>query len=75
MGCVYTAQGFEYDWSGVILGGDLVWRTDRWVPQPGKSFDTHVKRAPLADFDRAVRKRNPARRMGADAVTLSPYDI
>lgn len=31
VGCVYTAQGFEYDWNGVILGPDLVWRTDRWV--------------------------------------------
>jgi hypothetical protein len=47
VGCVYTAQGFEYDWSGVILGPDLVWRGDRWVAQPGKSFDTQVKRAPL----------------------------
>jgi hypothetical protein len=26
VGCVYTAQGFEYDWNGVILGPDLVWR-------------------------------------------------
>ena len=26
VGCVYTAQGFEYDWSGVIIGPDLVWR-------------------------------------------------
>jgi hypothetical protein len=55
VGCVYTAQGFEYDWSGVIMGPDLVWRTDRWVAQPGKSFDTQVKRSELADFDRAVR--------------------
>lgn len=55
VGCVYTAQGFEYDWSGVIMGPDLVWRDDRWVAQPGKSFDTQVKRAPVADFDRAVR--------------------
>ncbi len=55
MRCVYTAQGFEYDWSGVIMGPDLVWRTDRWVPQPGRSFDTQVKRSELADFDRAVR--------------------
>ncbi|MFF3407748.1 DNA/RNA helicase domain-containing protein [Streptomyces sp. NPDC002742] len=31
VGCVYTAQGFEYDWSGVIIGPDLVWRGDRWV--------------------------------------------
>jgi hypothetical protein len=55
VGCVYTAQGFEYDWSGVILGEDLVWREDRWVAQPGKSFDSQVKRADLPAFDRAVR--------------------
>ncbi len=55
VGCVYTAQGFEYDWAGVIYGEDLVWRNGRWVAQPGKSHDTAVKRAPLAEFDRAVR--------------------
>jgi len=26
VGCVYTAQGFEYDWSGVIIGPDLAAR-------------------------------------------------
>lgn len=26
VGCIYTAQGFEYDWSGVIIGPDLVAR-------------------------------------------------
>ncbi len=31
VGCVYTAQGFEFDWNGVLLGPDLVWREDRWV--------------------------------------------
>lgn len=31
VGCVYTAQGFEYHWNGVLLGPDFVWRTDRWV--------------------------------------------
>jgi uncharacterized protein len=30
VGCVYTAQGFEYDWSGVIIGPDLVWRGEGW---------------------------------------------
>ena len=30
VGCVYTAQGFEYDWNGVIIGRDLVWRGDGW---------------------------------------------
>jgi DUF2075 family protein len=31
VGCIYTAQGFEYDWNGVILGPDLVWRDGRFV--------------------------------------------
>jgi DUF2075 family protein len=26
VGCIYTAQGFEYEWSGVIVGPDLVAR-------------------------------------------------
>lgn len=55
VGCVYTAQGFEYDYSGVIMGPDLVWRTDRWVARPEFSFDTQVKRADTASFDQAVR--------------------
>lgn len=55
VGCVYTAQGFEYDYSGVILGPDLVWRTDRWVARPEFSHDSQVKKADLPDFDRAIR--------------------
>lgn len=55
VGCIYTAQGFEYDYSGVIFGPDLVWRTDRWVAQPEYSHDNQVRRAALPDFDRAVR--------------------
>lgn len=31
VGCIYTAQGFEYDWNGVILGPDLVWRDGRFL--------------------------------------------
>jgi hypothetical protein len=55
VGCVYTAQGFEYDYSGVIMGPDLVWRTDRWVARPERSFDTAVKRGTRDQFDGAVR--------------------
>lgn len=51
VGCVYTAQGFEYDYSGVIMGPDLVWRTDRWVARPEYSFDTAVKRGTRDQFD------------------------
>ena len=52
---MYTAQGFEYDYAGVIMGPDLVWRTGEWVAQPDKSFDTQVKRGSTREFDRAVR--------------------
>ena len=30
VGCIYTAQGFEYDYAGVIIGPDLVWRDGDW---------------------------------------------
>lgn len=30
VGCIYTAQGFEYDFAGVIIGPDLVWRDGAW---------------------------------------------
>ncbi len=55
VGCIYTAQGFEYDYSGVIMGPDLVWRTERWVAQPDRSHDTQVKRGTTAEFDSAIR--------------------
>jgi uncharacterized protein len=44
VGTVYTAQGFEFDYVGVIFGEDLVIRDGKWVAQPGKSFDTMAKR-------------------------------
>ncbi|MBV2152206.1 DUF2075 domain-containing protein [Kitasatospora sp. SUK 42] len=30
IGCVYTAQTFEYDWNGVIIGPDLVFRDGKF---------------------------------------------
>ena len=51
MGCVYTAQGFEYDWNGVIFGGDLVWRTDRWVAVRKASKDPELKSSKALDDD------------------------
>lgn len=58
VGCVYTAQGFEYDWNGVILGPDLVWRTDRWVPVRAANKDPDFRnRTKVGDreFDHLVR--------------------
>lgn len=58
VGCVYTAQGFEYDWNGVIFGPDLVWRTDRWVAVRGASKDPAFRsmgKVTDEDFDRLLR--------------------
>ncbi|MCT9080291.1 DUF2075 domain-containing protein [Streptomyces fulvoviolaceus] len=56
VGCVYTAQGFEYDWSGVIIGPDLVWRTDHWVVDRSASKDpSFTKATPDDDIDRLIR--------------------
>jgi DUF2075 family protein len=55
VGCIYTAQGFEYDWNGVIFGPDLVWRTDRWVADSAHSKDSVAARAKQDDFERLVK--------------------
>ncbi|MFC8345157.1 DNA/RNA helicase domain-containing protein [Streptomyces sp. NPDC057280] len=56
IGCVYTAQGFEYDWSGVIIGPDLVWRGDRWVTDRTASKDPVFKKSTSdAEVDRLIR--------------------
>jgi hypothetical protein len=50
VGCVYTAQGFEFDYVGVIVGADLVYRPEiGWVGQRENSFDTVVRRS-KSDF-------------------------
>jgi DUF2075 family protein len=58
VGCVYTAQGFEYEWNGVLLGPDLVWRVDRWVAVRSANRDPdfkNTKKVSAADFDALVR--------------------
>jgi hypothetical protein len=58
VGCVYTAQGFEYDWNGVIIGPDLVWRTDRWVLRREMTKDPDFRsrtRVSDSECDRLVR--------------------
>jgi hypothetical protein len=58
VGCVYTAQGFEYEWNGVLLGPDLVWRRDRWVAVRSANRDPdfrNIKRVSDQDFDLLVR--------------------
>jgi len=46
MGSIYTIQGFEFDYVGVVFGDDLAWdpRRKTWVGRPEKSADAAVKR-------------------------------
>jgi DUF2075 family protein len=46
VGTVYTAQGFEFDYIGVIFGNDLVYDIEKheWKSVPASSHDTQVKR-------------------------------
>lgn len=58
VGCIYTAQGFEYDHAGVIIGPDLVWRDGRWVTVRDANRDPDFKsRTKVSDeeFERLVR--------------------
>ena len=47
IGCIYTAQGFEFDYVGVIVGLDLTYSFERgtWVSDYRQSYDSVVKRA------------------------------
>jgi DUF2075 family protein len=44
---VYTAQGFEFDYVGVIIGNDFIYdfNSQSWVGHPQNSADRVVKRA------------------------------
>lgn len=47
IGCVYTAQVFEFDYVGVIFGTDLVYSPQMadWTGDKTRSFDAVVKRS------------------------------
>jgi hypothetical protein len=47
VGCIYTAQGFEFDYVGVIFGRDLRWdpASATWIADRGQSYDSVVKRS------------------------------
>jgi hypothetical protein len=47
IGCIYTTQGFEFDYIGVIFGKDLIYNFDKqeWEGHPEESSDNVVKRS------------------------------
>ena len=62
VGCIYTAQGFEYEYAGVIFGRDLVYRPESgWLGQPEYSHDSIVKRNARADGEFTALVKNAYR--------------
>jgi DUF2075 family protein len=60
VGCVYTAQGLEFDWTGVIIGKDLVARGGRLVPDRERNMDPElgqrkIRTLPEEEFRRLLR--------------------
>ena len=51
VGCIYTCQGLEYDYAGVILGPDFVRRGSRWVGVPGESEDPHIHKWKVSEAE------------------------
>ncbi len=47
IGSIYTIQGFEFNYVGVIIGKDLIYNfeTNQWEGHPENSADTTVKRS------------------------------
>jgi DUF2075 family protein len=52
---VYTAQGFEFDYVGVIFGRDLVYDAG-WRGNRKTSHDSVVKKAPEEEFVNLVKQ-------------------
>ncbi len=55
VGCVYTAQGFEYDYAGVIIGPDLVWRDGGWAMVRSANKDPDFRNRAKVDDSQADR--------------------
>lgn len=60
VGCIYTAQGFEFDYVGVIVGTDLVYRQQQggWVAQGGNSADSAINDTRLRPQEQLEFLRN-----------------
>lgn len=57
IGCIYTAQGMEFDWAGVIIGPDLVARGGKLVVEREACKDGELTKKGVTHerFDRLIR--------------------
>ncbi len=57
MGSVYTIQGFEFDYVGVVFGNDLIYDPSKgtWVGIKANSADPNIKRAKADEFTKYLK--------------------
>ncbi|MFH1226525.1 MAG: DNA/RNA helicase domain-containing protein [Planctomycetota bacterium] len=68
VGCIYTAQGFEFDYIGVIIGDDLVYdpatdslkadinaNSDSTLKRDAKNIDTYIRNIYRVLFSRGMK--------------------
>lgn len=55
VGCVYTAQGLEYDWAGVIIGPDVRFEHGRVVTDRSGSRESSLESCSEETADRIIR--------------------
>jgi len=60
VGCVFTAQGFEFDYVGIIVGRDLTYRfaQQAWVANSQATHDSSLKQSRFTDQERVGFFRN-----------------
>ncbi|MFE5327249.1 DNA/RNA helicase domain-containing protein [Embleya sp. NPDC056575] len=50
VGCIYTAQGMEYEYSAVIMGPDLIRTPDGWQASPACSHDPVMRNVTAEEY-------------------------
>jgi len=47
IGCIYSAQGFEFDYCGILFGNDIKWSDEKncWIGLPQNCEDPVLKKA------------------------------
>lgn len=78
VGCIHTSQGLEFDWLGVLIGGDLVYRSGAVIGDPTKRAknDSSLKgwKKELADAKADENKRKAVLEK-VQAIIKSTYKV
>jgi len=60
IGCIYSCQGFEFDYIGVIFGNDITYdfNNGKWICHRENNYDTALKKKSLSNEKFLVLVKN-----------------